>query len=88
MQMETVRLHGVTAGRHMYLYLTITIGYRHKTGEKTDIQRVLVEKPEGKRSLPKSRRRWKNSKCIFRKQEMKAWKGLIWLRTGTSMGLL
>jgi hypothetical protein len=61
----------------MYLYVTIRNAYR-----------ILVGKPEGKRPLgrPKRRReiilRW----VIDRKGVV--WSGLIWLRIGTSGGLL
>jgi len=30
-------------------------------GERRDVYRVLVEKPEGKRQLGKPRRRWENN---------------------------
>jgi hypothetical protein len=45
-----------------------------------------VEKPEGKRPLGRPRRRWvDNIKTDLREIE---WDGPIWLRVGTSGGLL
>jgi hypothetical protein len=47
-----------------------------------------VGKPEGKRPLRIPRRRWvDNNKMDLRKIEM-GWCGLMWLRIGTSGGLL
>jgi hypothetical protein len=49
---------------------------------------ILVEKPEGKRPLGRTRRRWvDNLKMYFRENGM-VWIGLIWLRIGISGGLL
>jgi hypothetical protein len=49
--------------------------------------RVLVGKPEGKRPLRKSWRRWEdNIKRIFRKWDVSVWIGSIWLRIGTVGG--
>ena len=46
-------------------------------------------KPEGKRSLGRLRRRWEDIiKMIIRKWDVRAWTGLIWLRTGTGGGHL
>jgi hypothetical protein len=53
--------------------------------------RMLVGKPEGKRSLGKPRRRWMdNIKMDLREREREntIWIGLIWLRIGASGGLL
>jgi hypothetical protein len=36
-------------------------GYVTRMGERRDVYRVLVEKPEGKRQLGKPRRRWENN---------------------------
>jgi hypothetical protein len=48
-------------------------------------RRGLVRKPENKRSLGRSRRRWvDNIKMDLREME---WIGLIWLRIWTSGGL-
>jgi hypothetical protein len=63
-------------------------------GEKRNAYRILVGKPEGKRSLGRSRRRWlENIKMDLRERERErqdgmVWIGFIWLRIGTSGGLL
>jgi hypothetical protein len=55
-------------------------------GEKRNAYRILVGKPEGKRPLGRPRRRWvDNIKMDLREI---GWIGLIWLRIGTSGGLL
>jgi hypothetical protein len=40
-----------------------------KNGEKKNVYRLLIGKPEGKRPLGRPRRRWRT--------------GLVWLRIGT-----
>jgi hypothetical protein len=51
--------------------------------------KILVGKPEGKRPLGKSRRRWEdNIKMYLREIGLGVWIGLIWLGIGTSDGLL
>jgi hypothetical protein len=57
-------------------------------GEKRNAYSILVGKPEGKRPLGRARRRWvDNIKMDLREI---GWDGvgLIWLRIGTSGGLL
>jgi hypothetical protein len=55
-------------------------------GEKLNADRILVGKPEGKRPLGRPRHRWvDNIKKDLREIE---WTGLIWLRIGTTRGLL
>jgi hypothetical protein len=55
-------------------------------GEKRNAYRILVGKPEGKRPLGRPRHRWvDNIKIDLREM---AWTGSIWLRIGTSGGLL
>jgi hypothetical protein len=53
-------------------------------GDKRIVYRILVGKPERKRSLGKPRRRW----VIILKWILVVWTGLIWLRIWTSGGLL
>jgi hypothetical protein len=54
-------------------------------GEKRNVYRLLVGKPDGKRPLGRPRRRWiDNIKMdLFRDRT-----GLVWLRIGTVGGLL
>jgi hypothetical protein len=54
-------------------------------GERRGVYRVLVGKPEGKRTLGRPRRRWEdNIKMGLTGSRMGAWTGLIRLRIGTS----
>jgi hypothetical protein len=58
-------------------------------GERRDVCRVLVGKPEGKRPLGRPMRRWEdNVKLEFRKWDGVAWAELNWLRIGTGGGHL
>jgi hypothetical protein len=54
-------------------------------GGKRNVYRILVEKPEGKRSLDKPRHRWEDN-IKMDLMEWKDWTGLIWLRIGTLAG--
>ena len=57
--------------------------------ERRVAHRALVEKPEGRRSLGKLRRRWGIIlKWIFERLDRGAWTGSIGLRIGTGGGLL
>jgi len=57
--------------------------------ERRGVYRVLVGKPEGKRSLGRPRRRWEgNIKLDLHEVEWGAWTVLIWLRIGTGGGHL
>jgi hypothetical protein len=52
-------------------------------GEKRNIYRILVGKPEGKRPLGIPRCRWvDNIKIDLREIGGEIWTGVIWLRTG------
>jgi hypothetical protein len=58
-------------------------------GEKRNACRILAGKPEGKRPLGRPRRRWvDNIKVDLREIGRMVWAGSIWLRIGTSGGLL
>jgi hypothetical protein len=58
-------------------------------GEKRNAYRILVGKAEGKRPLGRPRRRWGgNIKIDVRERGWDGMDGLIWLRIGTSGGLL
>jgi hypothetical protein len=57
--------------------------------EKRNAYRILVGKPAGKRPLGRPRRRWVDSiKMDLIEMDGMVWIGLIWLRIGTSGGLL
>jgi hypothetical protein len=57
--------------------------------EKRNAYRILVGKPKEKRPLGRPRRRRvDNIKIDFRRIGWDGWIGLIWLRIGTSGGLL
>ena len=58
-------------------------------GKRRGVNRVLVEKPEGKRPLGRHSYRWEdNIKMDLHKVVWAAWTGLIWLMTGTGGGHL
>jgi hypothetical protein len=60
-------------------------------GEKRNVYRILVGKPEGRRPLGRPRRRWvDNIKIDLRETgwDGMVWTGSIWLRIGTDGGLL
>jgi hypothetical protein len=58
------------------------------TNEERDAYRILVGKLKGKRSLGKPRRRRADTIKIDLRQNVMVWIELIWLRIGTSGGLL
>jgi hypothetical protein len=61
-------------------------GHVARMGEKRNTCRILVGKPEGKRPIGRTRRRWVNNiKIDFREM---VWTGSIWLTIGTSRGLM
>jgi hypothetical protein len=60
-------------------------------GEKRNAYRILVGKPEGRRPLGRLRRRWVDNIKIDLREigwDGMVWTGSIWLRIGTSGGLL
>jgi hypothetical protein len=59
-------------------------GHVARKGEKRNAYRILAGKPEGKRLLGRTRRRWVENI----KMNGMVWIGWIWLRIGTSGGLL
>jgi hypothetical protein len=64
-------------------------GHVANMGERRVVDRVLVEKPEGKRPLGDPGLDGRVIlKCIFRKWDGGVWTGSIWLRIGTGGGYL
>jgi hypothetical protein len=64
-------------------------GARSTYGKRRKAYRVLVEIPEGRRSLERSRRRWENNiKMDLREVGWIAWTGSMWLRIETGGRLL
>jgi hypothetical protein len=60
-----------------------------RMGEKRNVYRLLVGKPEGKRPLGRPRRRWiDNIKIDLLEIRLELWTGLVWLRIGTGGELL
>jgi hypothetical protein len=58
-------------------------------GEKRNAYRLLVGKPEGRRPLGRSRRRWlDNIRMDHVRWDGVMWTGLVWLRIGTGGELL
>ena len=58
-------------------------------GRSKGAYRVLVGKPEGKRSLGRPRHRWEdNIKMDLQEVVSGAWAGLIWLKIRTGGGHL
>ena len=60
-----------------------------RIGERKDIYRALVGKPEGKRLLGRPIRRWEdNIKMDLQEVRCGAWTGSSWLRIGKGGGHL
>jgi hypothetical protein len=61
-----------------------------RIGEKRKAYRLLVDKPEGKSTLERPRRRWVNNVEVDLVEVGwgVVWTGLVWLRIGTSGELL
>jgi hypothetical protein len=63
-------------------------GHVAQIGVKRNSFRILVWKPEGKRPLRRQRRRWVDNIKIDLTYDRMEWIGSIWLRIGSSGGLL
>jgi hypothetical protein len=63
-------------------------GHVARMGAKRNAFRILVGKSEGKIPLGRPRCRWVDNIKIDLKTDGMAWTGSIWLRIGTSGGLL
>jgi hypothetical protein len=62
-------------------------GHVARMGEGRNVYRVLVGKPEGKRSLGRPRRRWEDGiKMDLREIGWGGWSGFTWLSIGTAVG--
>jgi hypothetical protein len=58
-------------------------------GEERKVYKVLVGKPEGKRSLGRPRRRWEDGiRMDLREIDWRVWIGFSWLRIGTGCEVL
>jgi hypothetical protein len=57
-------------------------------GEKRNAYRILVGKPEGKERIGRPRHRCVDNTKMDLRWDGVVWTGLIWLRIGTSGGLL
>jgi hypothetical protein len=57
-----------------------------RMGAKMNAYKILVGKPEGKRSLRRRRCRWVDYIKMDLSYNEVVWTGLIWLRIGTSGG--
>jgi hypothetical protein len=57
-------------------------------GERRVLYSVLVGKPEGNRPLGRPKHRWRILEWIFRKWDVRAWTGSMWLRIGKGGGHL
>jgi hypothetical protein len=65
-------------------------GHVARMGEKGNVYRLLVGKPEGKRPLGRPRHRWMDNinRWILERWDGAMWTGLVWLRIGTGGELL
>jgi hypothetical protein len=64
-------------------------GTRGTHGERIGVYRILVGTPERKRTLGRPRHRWKDEiRMYIREIGWKVWTGFVWLRVGSSGGLL
>jgi hypothetical protein len=59
-----------------------------RMGDKRNAYRILVGKPEGMRSQRRRRCWWVDNIKMDLRYDGLVWTGLIWLRRGTSNGLL
>jgi hypothetical protein len=75
--------------QHFRNWIHFRLQVRSMNGAERNAYRILVGKPEGKRTLGRPIHRWwKILKWILGRQDGMVWTGSIWLRIGTSRGLL
>jgi hypothetical protein len=60
-------------------------GHVARIGEKRNVYRLWVQKPDGKRPLGRPRHRWVDN---IKRQDGVVWTGLVWLKIGASGELL
>ena len=70
------------------MYFTLLPVPVARMGKRRGVYSFLVWKPEGKKLLGRFMCRWEDIKMIFRKRDVGAWTGSVWLRTGTGGGHL
>jgi hypothetical protein len=87
-KLHNVELHKLYTSPMMKSRKMIWAGHVARIGKKKNAWRILVEKPEGERPLRKQRHRWVKVIKTDRREVMMVWVGLMWLRIGTSGGLL
>jgi hypothetical protein len=63
-------------------------GHVARMGEKRNVYRLFVGKPDGKRPLGRPRRRWIDNIKMDLLEIGVLWTGLVWLRIGTGGELL
>jgi hypothetical protein len=60
--------------------------FRENTGERRNAYKLLVGKPEGKRSLGRPRHSWKdNIRMGLKEMRWERWSGFFWLRVGINV---
>jgi hypothetical protein len=64
------------------------MGRACSTNEKRNAYRIMVGKLEGENPLGRPRRRWVDNIEMDLRQDESVWTGSMWLRIGTSGGLL
>jgi hypothetical protein len=63
-------------------------GHLARMGERRCVCRILVGKPEGKRKLGKSGRRWKDTKIYLPDMGWAIWNRMTWFSIRSSGGFL
>jgi hypothetical protein len=63
-------------------------GHVKRMGETRGAYEILVGRPDGKRPLGRSRRRWEDNIKMDLEEVGWVWTGLIWFRIRTGGGLL
>ena len=85
---EWINLHNAIIVRVVKWRRMRWAGHVARMGEGRVVHRVLVGKPEGKRTLGRPRRRWENNIKMDLREVVGVETGRIWLRIGTDGGHL